>query len=79
MTRGRIGVVIQPVTKELARSFRLDEATGAIITNIETAGPAEAAGARVGDVVLEWNGEKIDDPNELPRLVAATSRAASRT
>jgi len=34
--------------------------------------PAERAGARAGDVVLEWNGEKIDDPNELPRLVAAT-------
>ena len=72
VTRGRIGIAMQPMTKELARSFRLDEATGAIITNIEAAGPADAAGARVGDVVLEWNGEKIDDPNELPRLVAGT-------
>jgi serine protease Do len=72
VTRGRIGIAMQPMTKELARSFRLDEATGAIITNIEAGGPADAAGARVGDVVLEWNGEKIDDPNELPRLVAGT-------
>lgn len=72
VTRGRVGIAMQPVTKELARSFRMDEATGAIITNLEKGGPADTAGARVGDVVLEWNGEKIDDPNELPRLVAAT-------
>jgi serine protease Do len=72
VTRGRIGIAIQPVTKELARSFKLDDATGAIIINVEKGGPAEKGGVRVGDVVLEWNGEKIDEPNELPRLVAAT-------
>jgi serine protease Do len=72
VTRGRLGIAMQPVTKELARSFRMDETTGAIVTNLEKNGPADQAGARVGDVVLEWNGEKIDDPNELPRLVAAS-------
>jgi serine protease Do len=72
VTRGRIGVAIQPVTKELARSFKLEEPVGAIVINVEKGGPAEQAGLRVGDVVLEWNGELIDDPNELPRLVAAT-------
>jgi serine protease Do len=72
VTRGRVGIAIQPVTKELARSFRLDDATGAVIINVEKGGPAEQAGVRVGDVVLEWNGETIDEPNELPRLVAAT-------
>ena len=72
VTRGRIGVAIQPVTKELARSFRLEEPLGAIVINVEKGGPAEQGGLRVGDVVLEWNGEVIDDPNELPRLVAAT-------
>jgi serine protease Do len=72
VTRGRIGIAMQPVTKELARSFHMDDTTGAIITHIEKDAPAERAGARAGDVVLEWNGEKIDDPNELPRLVAAT-------
>jgi serine protease Do len=72
VTRGRIGVAIQPVTKELARSFKLEEPVGAIVINVEKGGPAEQAGLRVGDVVLEWNGEVIDDPNELPRLVAAT-------
>ena len=72
MTRGRIGIAIQPVTKELARSFKLDEATGAVIINVEKGSPADKGGVRVGDVVLEWNGERIDEPNELPRLVAAT-------
>jgi len=72
VTRGRLGIAIQPVTKELARSFNLEEATGAIIINLEKSGPAESAGARVGDVVLEWNGELIDEPNELPRRVAAS-------
>ncbi len=72
VTRGRLGVAIQPVTKELARSFKLDEATGAIIINLEKGGPAERGGARIGDVVLEWNGEVIDEPNELPRRVAAS-------
>jgi serine protease Do len=72
VTRGRIGIAMQPVTKELARSFRMDETTGAIVTNLEKGGPADKAGVRVGDVVLEWNGERIDDANELPRLVAAS-------
>jgi serine protease Do len=72
VTRGRIGIAIQPMTKELAQSFRLDQPTGAIIINIEKGGPAERAGAKIGDVVLEWNGEVIDEPNELPRRVAAT-------
>jgi serine protease Do len=72
VTRGRVGVGIQPMTKELAASFGLDAPTGAIIIGLEKDGPADKAGARIGDVVLEWNGETIDDPNELPRLVAAT-------
>ena len=72
VTRGRIGIAIQPVTKELARSFGLNDATGAIVINLEQGGPAERAGLKIGDVVLEWNGEAIDEPNELPRRVAAT-------
>ena len=72
VTRGRIGIAVQPMSKELARSFRLERATGAIITHVEKGGPADQAGTRHGDVVLEWNGEEIDDPNELPRLVAAS-------
>ena len=72
VTRGRIGLAIQPMSKELARSFGLDSDSGAIIVALESGGPAQKAGAKIGDVVLEWNGEPIDDPNEFPRLVAAS-------
>jgi serine protease Do len=73
VTRGRIGIGIQPMSAELARSFGLDSAAGAIIVSLEKGGPADKGGARIGDVVLEWNGEAIDEPNELPRRVAATA------
>jgi serine protease Do len=79
VTRGRVGIGIQPLTKELAQSFKLESTTGAVIVNVEKGGPAEKAGARVGDVVLAWNGRKLEDANELPRLVAATKPGAAAT
>src|SRR5205085_1665901 len=72
VTRGRVGIAVQPMTKELARSFGRDSPAGGVIVHLEKGGPADKAGARIGDVVLEWNGETIDDPNELPRQVAAS-------
>ena len=79
VTRGRVGIGIQPLTKELAQSFKLDKTTGAVIVNVEKGGPAEKAGAHVGDVVLGWNGKKLEDANELPRLVAATKPGTEAT
>jgi serine protease Do len=76
VTRGRMGIGIQPVTKELADSFRLESTTGAVVTAVERGSPAEKAGIKVGDVILQYNGKKIDDPNELPRLVAGTKPGA---
>ena len=72
VTRGRAGLAVQALTPELARSFKVDSVRGGVIVNLEKGGPAERAGARVGDVILEWNGEPVDDPGELPRIVAAT-------
>jgi|SoiMethySBSTD1v2_1073268.scaffolds.fasta_scaffold03869_11 serine protease Do len=72
VTRGRLGVGIQSLTKELAQSFKLDQPVGAVITNVEKGSPADKAGLKAGDVILSYNGKKIEDPNELPRLVAAT-------
>jgi serine protease Do len=72
VTRGRLGIGIQGLTKELAQSFKLDQPLGAVITNVEKGSPADRAGLKLGDVILGYNGKKIEDPNELPRLVAAT-------
>jgi serine protease Do len=79
VTRGRIGIGIQPLTKELAQSFKMDATSGAVVVAVEPGAPAEKAGVQVGDVVLDWNGKKIDDPNELPRLVAAIKPGADAT
>ena len=79
VTRGRLGVRIQPMTKELAQSFKLKEPNGALIATVEAGSPADKAGLRPGDVVLAFNGQEIDDPNKLPRFVAATKPGQSAT
>ena len=76
VTRGQLGVRIQPMTKELAQSFKLDTTNGAVVVSVDPGGPAAKAGVRLGDVVLDWNGKSIEDPNELPRIVAATKPGA---
>jgi serine protease Do len=77
VTRGRLGVRIQPMTKELAQSFKLESPEGALIATVEPGSPADKAGLKPGDVVLAFNGQKIDDPNKLPRLVAGTKPGQS--
>jgi serine protease Do len=72
VTRGRLGIGIQPVTKELAQSFKLDSPDGVVVVQVEPNSPAEKAGLQVGDVILSYNGKKIDEANLLPRLVGAT-------
>src|SRR6185503_11689576 len=79
VTRGRLGVRIQPMTRELAQSFQLQETDGALIATVEPGSPADKAGLKPGDVVLGFNGQKLDDPNKLPRLVAATRPGQSAT
>jgi serine protease Do len=72
VTRGRLGVGIQPMTRELSKSFGLEQPSGAVVTAVEANSPAAKAGLKTGDVILAYNGKKVDDPNELPRLVGAT-------
>jgi serine protease Do len=79
VTRGRLGVRIQPMTKELAQSFKLKEPNGALIATVDPGSPADKAGLKPGDVVLAFNGQEIDDPNKLPRFVAATKPGQSAT
>src|SRR6185369_6855061 len=70
VSRGYMGVTIQPVTEELAHSFGLKEAKGALVNNILKGGPAEKAGMRHGDVIIALNGADVKDPSHLQRLVA---------
>lgn len=72
VTRGRIGVSIQEVTRELADSFGLPKAGGALISSVEKGGPAEKAGVRPSDVILKFDGKFINSSADLPRIVAAT-------
>ena len=67
--RGWLGVVIQPVSKDLASSFGLDQETGALVADVAPAGPAKKAGLKAGDIILEANGETVDSSDELPRIV----------
>jgi serine protease Do len=72
VTRGWLGVSIQPVTPELAQSFNLEGEQGALVAEVLPDSPAEKAGMKPGDVVVEFNQRKITEMNELPRIVAAT-------
>ncbi len=72
VTRGYLGVQIQAVTPDLAKSFNLEAEKGALISDVIKDSPADKAGLKAGDVVLEFDGKKIGEFNELPRIVAAT-------
>jgi serine protease Do len=77
VSRGRIGVVIQDVTKELAESFGLSKAQGAVVNAVEKGGPAEKAGVEPGDVILKFDGKPVNSSGDLPRIVG-TSKPGSR-
>jgi serine protease Do len=70
VTRGWLGVVIQQVTKELAKSFGLDEPIGALVSEVADEGPAQRAGIERGDIIVEFDGTPIKRMNQLPRVVA---------
>lgn len=70
--RGWLGVRIQSVTDELAESFGLDKARGALVAEVTDGGPAEQAGIRVGDVILSFNDKDVPEMRDLPRIVAET-------
>lgn len=70
--RGWLGVRIQTVSPELAEGLRLPEPKGALVSSVSAAGPADKAGIRQGDVILEFDGREVPDMRALPRLVADT-------
>lgn len=67
--RGRLGIAIQGVDKDLAQSFGLPEAYGALVASVEPGSAAEKAGLQAGDVVLSVDGRRINESAELPRVI----------
>jgi serine protease Do len=76
VTRGRIGVGIQPVTAALAESYGLDRPRGAAVSSIDEGGPADKAGLKLEDVILSVNDRRIERSSELPALIAAVRPGA---
>ena len=72
VSRGRLGVMIQEVTKELAESFGLDKPRGALVTLVEKGGPADKGGLKAKDVITRFNNKVVKTSSDLPRIVGAT-------
>lgn len=72
VVRGWLGVAIQKMTPELARSFGLKEEGGALVSDVIAGSPAAEAGIKRGDVIIEFDGKKIGEMSDLPRIVANT-------
>lgn len=71
VSRGRLGVVIQEVSKELADSLGLSRPMGAVVNAVEKGGPADKSGLEAGDVILKFDGKSINASADLPRMVGA--------
>ena len=71
--RGWLGVRIQDVTKEIAEVEKLDKPRGALVASVAENSPSAKAGVKAGDIILEFNGEKINQMKELPMIVARTA------
>lgn len=70
--RGRLGVTIQPLSPELAKSFGVTQPAGALVSDVAESSPAAQAGVRHGDVILEYDGHKVGRAADLSRMVAGT-------
>jgi serine protease Do len=73
VTRGWLGVMIQQVTPELAQNFGLDRPIGALVGQVVADSPAEKAGLKAGDVIIEYNGKEVSQMSMLPAMVANTN------
>jgi serine protease Do len=72
VTRGWLGVSIQEVTEEIAKSFKLKDAKGALVAEVMEDTPAEKGGLERGDIIVSFDGKEVETPNELQRIVAST-------
>ncbi|WP_416548844.1 DegQ family serine endoprotease [Limnohabitans sp. DCL3] len=72
VSRGRIGVQIAPVTKEVAESIGLGKAQGVLVRGVEEGSPADKAGIEAGDIITRFDGKSVEKPADLPRAVGNT-------
>jgi len=79
VSRGRIGVVIQEVTRDLATSFGLDRPRGALVNAVEKGSPADKAGVEATDIILAFDGKGVEASSDLPRIVGATRPGSQST
>lgn len=79
VTRGRIGVQIGQVTKDVAESIGLGKAQGALVTGVEAGSPADKAGVEAGDIITRFDGKQIEKVADLPRLVGNTKPGSKST
>jgi serine protease Do len=77
--RGRIGVQIAPVTKEVAESIGLGKPAGALVQNAEAGGPADKAGIEAGDIITKVDGKVVEKSGDLPRLIGNTKPGTRTT
>ena len=77
--RGRLGVTVQPLTKELADSFGLKEARGALVSSVEAGSPAAKAGFQPGDVIVRVNDQPVEQSSDLPRVIGDTKPGTAIT
>jgi serine protease Do len=77
VARGRIGVVIQEVTRDLATSFGLDRPRGALVNSVEKGSPADKAGVEATDIILSFDGKPVESSSDLPRIVGSTRPGSS--
>jgi serine protease Do len=71
--RGMIGILMEEITPELAKKLKLSSATGTLVVGVESGGPAARAGMRPGDIIINYNGQPIQQMEELSRLVTGTT------
>ena len=76
VSRGRIGVVIQEVSKDLATSFGLDRPRGALVNAVEKGSPADKAGVEATDIITKFDGKQVESSSDLPRIVGSTRPGA---
>jgi len=72
VVRGRIGVLIGEVSREVAEAIGMPKAAGALVSSVEGDGPADKAGVKPGDVIIKYDGRPVESSNDLRRMVAST-------